>query len=85
VLRVHAAESGGALVVEQAGVAGADATPLARVELEARADAAPAPVEIELADARGAALQVVQIDPEGRRSVPRPVFPEADANQPMQE
>ena len=85
VLRVHAAESGGALVVEQMGVAGADATPLARVELEARADAVPAPVEIELADARGAPLQVVQIDPEGRRSAPRPVYLDDEDNQPTQE
>lgn len=86
VLRVAAAEHGGAIVVERAAVeAGAAPALLARVDLATGADAVAPPVEIALPDGRAAALQVVQIDPDGRRSVPRPVFVDDDANDPMQE
>jgi hypothetical protein len=85
VLQVRAAESGGAVVVETPDEAAGGVTTLARVDVEAGADAAPAPIEIALAAARGVALRVVQIDPDGRRSPPRPVYVDDDATQLMQE
>ena len=85
VLQVRAAESGGAVVVETPDEAAGGVTTLARVDVEAGADAAPAPIEIALAAARGVALRLVQIDPDGRRSPPRPVYVDDDATQLMQE
>lgn len=86
VLRVEAAESGGSIVIESvespARAAGEVAT-VARVPVAVTADAAPTPLEIALDDARGVALAVVQIDPDGRRSPPRLVF--VDVEQPKQE
>jgi hypothetical protein len=80
-LQVEAAESGGAIVVEAVALDATDpagtAVTLARVDVAARADLAPSPVEIVVPDARGVALRVVQIDPDGRRSPSRAVFVDA--------
>lgn len=86
VLRIDAAENGGAILVERSDLSNArGVSTLARVDLEMDADAAPVPVEIAVGAMPDVAVQVVQVDPDGRRSPPRPVFVNDDDNDPTQE